>query len=59
MVYYLILLLYSLFLCYFIKDEAGKIANMENNRPLALASILSKVLKQIILDRPCLPKKSQ
>ena len=34
-----------------IKDKAGKINSKDNYRPVALASILSKVLELIILDR--------
>ena len=34
-----------------VKDKTGKISSLENYRPNALASVLSKVLKQIILDR--------
>lgn len=34
-----------------IKDKAGKVGCLDNYRPIALASILSKVLKRILLDR--------
>ena len=34
-----------------IKDKAGKINSKKNYRPIALASIISKVLELIILDR--------
>lgn len=34
-----------------IKDKAGKIGSLDNYRPIALASILSKVLEKILLDR--------
>ena len=34
-----------------IKDKAGKINGIDNYRPIALASILSKVLEKILLDR--------
>jgi len=34
-----------------IKDKAGKVGSMENYRPIALASVLSKVLERILLDR--------
>jgi len=34
-----------------IKDKAGKINSVDNYRPVALASILSKVLERIILNR--------
>ena len=34
-----------------IKDKAGKVGSMDNYRPIALASILSKVLERILLDR--------
>jgi len=33
-----------------IKDKAGKVGSMENYRPIALASVLSKVLERISLD---------
>ena len=31
-----------------IKDKAGKIGSLDNNRPIALASILSNVLEKFI-----------
>lgn len=34
-----------------IKDEAGKVASIDNYRPIALASILSKVMEKLLLDR--------
>uniref|UniRef100_A0A671UZC4 Reverse transcriptase domain-containing protein n=1 Tax=Sparus aurata TaxID=8175 RepID=A0A671UZC4_SPAAU len=34
-----------------IKDKAGKLNSSENYRPIALASILSKVLEKILLNR--------
>lgn len=34
-----------------IKDKAGKIGSLDNYRPIALASILSKVLEKMLLDR--------
>ena len=34
-----------------IKDKAGKVGSMDNYRPIALASILSKVLERVIIDR--------
>ena len=34
-----------------VKDKAGKISSLDNYRPIALASILSKVLELIMLDR--------
>ena len=34
-----------------IKDKAGKINAKDNYRPIALSSILSKVLERIILNR--------
>lgn len=34
-----------------IKDKAGEISSMDNYRPIALASILSRVVERIILDR--------
>ena len=34
-----------------IKDKAGKVGSMGNYRPIALASILSKVLERMLLDR--------
>ena len=34
-----------------IKDKTGKINSKDNYRPIALASMLSKVLESIILDR--------
>lgn len=34
-----------------IKDKAGKIGDKNNYRPIAIASIMSKILERIILDR--------
>ena len=34
-----------------IKDKTGKISSTNNYRPIALASVLSKVLESILLDR--------
>ncbi len=34
-----------------IKDKAGKVGSLSNYRPIALASVVSKVLERIILDR--------
>jgi len=34
-----------------IKDKVGKINSIDNYRPRALASVLSKVLERIILNR--------
>ncbi|XP_016534059.1 RNA-directed DNA polymerase from mobile element jockey-like [Poecilia formosa] len=34
-----------------LKDKAGKINNRDNYRPIALASVLSKVLEKIILNK--------
>lgn len=34
-----------------IKDKAGKVGNLDNYRPIALASVVSKVLERILLDR--------
>ena len=34
-----------------IKDKAGKVGSMANYRPIAIASILSKVFERILLDR--------
>ena len=36
-----------------IKDKAGKVGGLDNYRPIALASVLSKVLEIIVLDRLC------
>ncbi len=33
-----------------IKDKAGKVGSLDNYRPIALASVVSKVLERIILD---------
>lgn len=43
--------LISVVLLPIIKDKAGKISSKENYRPIALASIISKVLEGIILNR--------
>lgn len=34
-----------------IKDKTGKISGTENYRPIALASVISKVFEQILMDR--------
>ena len=34
-----------------IKDKAGKVGSLDNYRPIALASVLSKVLERILMDR--------
>ncbi len=34
-----------------IKDKAGKVGSLDNYRPIALASVVSKVLERLILDR--------
>ena len=34
-----------------IKDKTGSLSNNENYRPIALASIMSKVIEIILLDR--------
>lgn len=34
-----------------IKDKAGKVGCLDNYRPIALASILSKVIERLLLDR--------
>ena len=34
-----------------IKDKSGKVGSINNYRPIALASILSKVLEKLLLDR--------
>ena len=34
-----------------IKDKAGKVGSLDNYRPIALASILSKVMEMILLDK--------
>ena len=34
-----------------IKDKAGKISSKDNCRPIALASVFSKLIEIIILDR--------
>ena len=41
----------SVFLVPIIKDKNGKINAKDNYRPIALASILSKVVEIILLDR--------
>ncbi len=33
-----------------IKNKAGMVGNLDNYRPIALTSILSKVLEKILLD---------
>ena len=35
------------------KDKAGKLGSLDNYRPIGLASVLSKVLEIIVLDRLC------
>ena len=34
-----------------IKDKAGKIGSVDNYRPIALATVVSKILEKILLDR--------
>lgn len=34
-----------------IKNKTGKVGNSDNYRPIALASIVSKVIEMILLDR--------
>ena len=34
-----------------IKDKAGRIDRIDNYRPIALASVVSKVVERILLDR--------
>ena len=34
-----------------IKDKAGKVGSLDNYRPIALASVMSKVLERVLLDR--------
>ena len=34
-----------------IKDKAGKVGSLDNYRPIALASVISKVLERVLLDR--------
>ncbi len=34
-----------------IKDKAGKLNSMDNYRPIALASILSKVIERTLLNK--------
>ena len=34
-----------------IKDKRAKISNKDNYRPVAIASIVSKVLEMVLLDR--------
>lgn len=41
----------SILLVPVIKDKAGKVGCLDNYRPIALASILSKVMERILLDR--------
>lgn len=41
----------SVILVQVIKDKAGKVGSIDNYRPIAFASILSKVLERLILDR--------
>ena len=36
-----------------IKDKAGKVWSLDNYRPIALASVVSKVLEGILLDCLC------
>ena len=48
---YLPINIMSVVLVPIIKDKSGKIGDKSNYRPIAIASILSKVLERIILDR--------
>ena len=41
----------SILLVPVLKDKAGRVSCMDNYRPIALASILSKVVERILLDR--------
>ena len=34
-----------------IKDKKGKISTIDNYRPVAIASVVSKVVERILLDR--------
>ena len=34
-----------------VKEKTGKLSSIDNYRPIALASVVSKVLERIILDR--------
>ena len=34
-----------------IKDKCDKINDSDNNRPIALASVISKIVEKVILDR--------
>ena len=34
-----------------IKDKAGKVGSVDNYRPIALASVMSKVVERVLLDR--------
>ncbi len=34
-----------------VKDKTGKMSSIDNYRPIALASVLSKVFERILLDR--------
>jgi hypothetical protein len=43
--------LMSVILVPVIKDKAGKVGSIDNYRPIALASIISKVLESLILDK--------
>ena len=43
--------LLSVLLVPVVKDKSGKISSIDNYRPIALASIISKVLEIVILDR--------
>ena len=48
---YLLISMLSVVIIPLIKDKAGSIAAKENYRPIALASVLSKIIELIILDR--------
>ena len=43
--------MFSVVLVPVIKDKAGKISSKDNYRPIALASVISKLVEVIMLDR--------
>ena len=43
--------LLSVVLVPIVKDKTGKISSKDNYRPIALASVMSKVIERIILER--------